>query len=79
MHGPRLARLEAHGSAGGDVETEAARRFAIKVQPGIGFVKVIVRADLDRPVTGVGDDQRDRRAAGVEFEFAGFGEEFSVG
>jgi len=38
---------------------------------------MIVRADLDRSIASVGDDQRDRRAAGVEFEFAGFGEKFS--
>ena len=59
----RLARLEAHRGAGRDVEPEAARRGAIEGQRRVGLEEVVVRADLDRPVAGVGDRQRDRRAA----------------
>jgi hypothetical protein len=32
---------------------------------------MVVRADLDRPVAGVGDGERDGRAAGVELDLAG--------
>lgn len=42
LDGPRLARLETHGGAGGDVEAVAARRFAIERERGIGLVEVIV-------------------------------------
>ena len=51
----RLARLEAHRGAGGDVEPHAARLLAVELQRRIGFEEMIVRADLDRPVAGVGD------------------------
>jgi hypothetical protein len=35
LHGARLARLEAHGGAGGDVEAEAAGGFAVKAKPAL--------------------------------------------
>ena len=57
----RLAGLEAHGRAGGDVEAVAARLGAVELQGRVGLGEVVVRADLDRPVAGVGDRQRDRR------------------
>ena len=59
----RLPGLEAHRGAGRDVEPEAARRRAIERERRVGLGEVIVRADLDRPVAGVRDRQRDRRAA----------------
>ena len=45
-----------------------------KLSAGVGFVEMVVGADLDRAVAGVGDDERHRLAADVEFEFARFGE-----
>jgi hypothetical protein len=58
-----LARLEAHGGARGDVQAHAARRGAVEAERRVGLGEVIVRADLDRPVAGVLDDDGDGRAA----------------
>ena len=73
----RLARLEAHGRAGGNVEAAAARLGAVELQGRVGFSEMVVRADLDRPVAGVGDRQRDGGAAGVELDVAGDGDDFA--
>jgi hypothetical protein len=72
LHAARLAGLEAHRGAGGDVEPKAARRRPVESERRIGLGKVIVRADLDRPVAGVGDDQPEGFAAGVELDVAGW-------
>ena len=50
-----LAGLEADGGAGGDVEAAAARGGAVEVERRVGLGEMVVRADLDRPVAGVGD------------------------
>jgi hypothetical protein len=58
FHAPpaRLARLEAHRRAGGDVaRRQQPRRRAVEGQGRVGLEEVVVRADLDRPVAGVGD------------------------
>jgi hypothetical protein len=55
LHAARLPRFEAHRRSRRDVEPETARRRAVENQRGIGFGKVIVRTDLDRPVAGVGN------------------------
>ena len=39
----------------GDVEPEAARRGAIERERRVGLGEVVVRADLDRTIAGVGD------------------------
>ena len=54
----------------------AARLRAVEAQRGVGFEEVVVRADLDRPVAGVGHGQRERAAAGVEFDLAGLDDAF---
>src|SRR5213080_5002920 len=72
-----LAGLEAHGGAGGDVEAHAAGFLALEFQRGIGFEEMIVRADLDRTIAGVGDGQRHGLAAGIEFDLAVLDEEFA--
>src|SRR4029077_13229336 len=51
----RLPRLEPHRRAGGDIEPHAARLFAVKFQRRIGLEEMIVRADLDRTIAGIGD------------------------
>ena len=57
-HLAALARLEAHGGAGRDVEAHAARlRARSNEQRRIGLEEMVVAADLDRPVAGVGDDR----------------------
>src|SRR5262249_17338655 len=69
-HLARLSRLETHGGAGGDVESHAARLFAIEFQRRVGLEEMIMRADLDRPVAAVGDGQRHRLAAGIGLDLA---------
>src|ERR1700722_2434584 len=73
----RLPRLEAHRGAGRDVEAHAARLLAIELERRIGLEEMIMRADLDRPVAGVGDHERHGLAAGVESDFAGLDEHFA--
>ena len=77
MHVAGLAGLEADGGAGGDVEAHAAGFFAVEFQRRVGFEEVVVRADLDRAVAGVGDGERHRLAAGIEFDLAVLDEEFA--
>jgi hypothetical protein len=76
-HRAGLPRLEAHGSAGGDVEPVAARQRAVEDQRRVGLEEMIVAADLDRPVAAVGDRQLERRSAGIELDVAGGGEQLS--
>src|SRR5258707_1629026 len=73
----RLSRFEAHRSAGGDIEPHAARLLAIEFQCRIGLEEMIVRADLNRPVPGIGDRQRHRLAAGIELDLALLDEHFT--
>src|SRR4029077_7902693 len=75
----RLPRLEPHRRPGRDVEPHAARLLAIELQRRIGLEEMIVRADLDRPVAGVGDGERRGLAAGVERDLAGLDEELAGG
>src|SRR5437868_14347218 len=65
LHIAGLAGLEADGGAGGDVEAHAARFLAVEFQRGIGLEEMVVRADLDRAVAGVGDRERHGLAAGI--------------
>ena len=60
--------------AGGDVEAKALRACAVELQRRIGLEEMVVRADLDRPVAGIGDFERDRVAALVHDDVAGRGE-----
>src|SRR5262249_14477528 len=76
-HGARLAGLEAHRGAGGDVEPHAAGALAIELQRLVGLGEMIVAADLDRPVAGVGDFQRDGSTALVQLELAVGGKDFT--
>src|SRR6202035_5306487 len=73
----RLPRLEAHRSPGRNVEPHAARLLAVEAQRRVGFEEVVMRADLDRPVAGIGDRQRHGAAALVQFDVAVFYEIFA--
>jgi len=53
FHVASLARLEANGRTGGNVQTHAKSAFAIEAQCRIGFSKVVVRTDLDRSVSHI--------------------------
>src|SRR5262244_3533139 len=66
----RLPRFKAHRGAGGDIEPHAARFLAVEFQRRIGLEEMIMRADLDRPIAGIGDRQAQRLAAGIELDLA---------
>src|ERR1700730_14778944 len=70
LHVARLPRLEPHRGAGGDIEPHAARLFAVELQRRIGLEEMVVRADLDRTVAGIGNGQCYRLAAGSKFDLA---------
>src|SRR5262249_37515994 len=73
----RLARLKTNGSSRRNVEPHTARLLAVELQRRICFEEMIVRADLNRPVAGVCDRQRDSLAALVEFNITLLDEEIS--
>src|SRR6187402_684398 len=77
LHVAGLPRLEPHGGAGGDIEPHAAGFLAVEFQRRVGFEKMVVRADLDRTIAAVGDGERHRLAAGIEFDLAVLDEEFA--
>src|SRR5665213_2088617 len=65
-----LAGLEPHRRSGGDIEAKTARLLALESERRIGLVEMIMRADLDRPVAGIGDIERHRRPTGVDLDVA---------
>src|SRR5439155_23504794 len=77
LHVAGLSRLEPHRGAGRDIEPHAARLLAVEFKGRIGLEEVVMRADLDRSVAGVGDRERHRLAAGIEFDLAVLDEEFT--
>src|SRR5690348_11907132 len=76
-HRARLARLEAHRRAGGNVEAAAARAVPVEAERGVGLEEMVMRADLDRPVAGIGDLDLDRCPAGIELDLAGLRDDFT--
>src|SRR6185312_10174240 len=76
-HLARLPRLEAHRRAGGDGEPHAARLLPLELQGRIGLEEMIMRADLDRPVAGVGDSERHRLSPGIQLDLAVLHEQFT--
>src|SRR5271165_4084555 len=77
-HLAALAGLETHGCASCDVEAHAACLLALEFQRRIGFEEMIVRADLNRPIAGIGDRQRYCLASTVELDLT-FLDEFFAG
>src|SRR5262245_33620289 len=73
----RLPRLKAHRGAGGDIEPHAARLFAIEFERRIGLEEMIMRADLDRPIAGVGNRQCHGLATGIELDLTLLDEHFT--
>jgi len=57
-----IARLKAHGRAGGDVETVAIGFAAVKLELRVHLDEVVVRADLNGAVASARDAQADARA-----------------
>src|SRR5436309_16140862 len=66
----RLSRFETHGRAGRDIETTAARIVAVEGERRVGLEKMVVGANLDRPVAGVRDGERDARSPGIQLDIA---------
>src|SRR6185312_17004413 len=73
----RLARLEADGGAGGNIEPHAAGFRTLELQGVVGLKKMVVRADLDRPVPGVGHFERELRCTGIELDVARSSDDFA--
>ena len=65
------------GLAAASAATVTAGLLAIKRQGWIGFIEMIMRADLDWAIAGIGDGQGRRRAAGIDLDLARCGEELS--
>src|SRR3984957_3430863 len=61
-------RLEPHRRAGRDVQPAAPGKLPVEPQRRVGLREVEVRADLDRPVAGIRDDQRHHRSAKVQHD-----------
>ena len=59
LYGTGLAGLKPYGRSGGNIEPPAQCLTSVKRQRWIGFRKMIVRADLDRPIAGIGYRQGD--------------------
>src|SRR5574340_1614109 len=78
-HRLRLARLEADGGPGRDVEPFAVRGVAIEGERAIGFDEVIVAPDLDRTIAGVRHLEADARAPLVCRNLAVAREDFARG
>src|SRR3954451_22665424 len=60
-----LAGFEADGSACGDVEPHAARRFAIEFERVVHFEEMVMTADLYGAVAGMPHDHAGHFSAGV--------------
>ena len=52
-------------------------RGAVEVERRVGLGEMVVRADLDRPVAGVGDGEGEGFATLVQGDLAGGGEDFA--
>ena len=75
--GPAVPRFESCGGARGNVQPPAVGGLPVKLQRRVGFGKVIVRADLDRPVAGVGHGDLHRLTAGIDHQRRGAEDVFS--
>ena len=66
----RLPRLETHSRSRGNVQTIPKSSLPIKRQSRVGLGEMIMTAHLDRPVTRVGDCQRDGDSILVQDDLA---------
>ena len=74
---PPLPRLEANRSAGGNVEPHSPGFLAIEAKRRVGLEKVVMAADLDRPIAGAGDLQRHSLRALVELDLSITGDDLA--
>src|SRR5258708_34367399 len=68
--------LKAHGGAGGNVQSHPARRLPIEHESAINFKKVIVAADLNRPIAGVFHQNGCDATSDVRFDLSRLDEVF---
>jgi hypothetical protein len=64
-----LTGLKAHGTSSRDIQPQPSRPAAIKPQCGVCLCEVIMAADLNWPVSGVGDMQYPSFCALVQRDF----------
>ena len=67
----REAGLETDGRSSGHCEAMPPGGLAVEDQSLVGFGEMQMRADLNRPVAGVLDPQRNGQATRVEFDVTG--------
>jgi len=72
-----LPGLKAHGGTGGNIQSHPARRLPIEQESAINFKKVIVAADLDRPIARVFHQNVYDATSGVRFDLSRFNEVFA--
>jgi hypothetical protein len=63
-----LARFKSHGSSRGNIQPHASRPHAFELQRIVHFEKVIMAADLNRPVAGVPDRNLNGPAARISLD-----------
>ena len=72
-----LARCEPHRRSCGNIQVHAEGFTAVELQRFVGFEKMVVAADLNGPVAGVDDLERNLPSAGVDFDLALFDDELT--
>src|SRR5579864_7824856 len=72
-----LTRLEPGRGARGNVEPETPRLIAVEGKRRVGLVEMIMRADLDRPVTGIGHAESHGHPPRVQLDIASGDEDFT--
>src|SRR5262249_37940198 len=72
-----FSRLKAHGGTGGNVQPHASRYCPNECERAIDFKKVIVAADLDRPITRVLNHNGQDTTSQIRFDLSGFDEVFA--
>ena len=69
--------LKAHGRAGRNVQSHPSRRLPIEPESTIDLKKVIVAADLNRPIAGVFHQHGYDSTRSVRFDLSRFDEVFA--
>mmetsp|Transcript_23524 Transcript_23524/g.41535 ORF Transcript_23524/g.41535 Transcript_23524/m.41535 type:complete len:213 (+) Transcript_23524:432-1070(+) len=72
-----LAWFKTHGGAGGDVQAQAIGRGTVKIQRGIGFGEMVVAANLNGAVAGVGHHERGNLRTVVQRQLTACRDQFT--
>jgi hypothetical protein len=76
-HLASLAGLESHRGSRGYIQATPASGLSIECQGCIGLREMVMTSNLDRPVTRVGNSERDCDRARVQDDLTRRGEHFS--